>query len=563
MNQGVHIKTHIKNDVTNDWLLIKEFIIFKKEDISKVYLPNLTELIEDGIISYCTFDDNTWVGEDEFEIKSTLNFPLELHPDFNIALKCYAILKLSKQYTTIGNVRNAINYISNALLSCNMLNPDYLETFQDEIKFWNVTQLRNHVFLKEFLRFFPTENSSMYYEVLDSISCPQAKPRNLPCYRSIITFDYIIKDFMNSYSIEKINKFYPIIIWWELTKIIPMRPIEVAILRRNCLSINKETNEKFISIERRKSKGGKIKYKRIKILTKIKIEDDLYNLINNYIKFSSNTAKGDFIFSNETYKSIMSKVTRNSKIDFMGMYSFRRLLDKFFNEIIANDYGYEVISKQEYSFEIPDNQIEKIQLGDTRHIAFCSMMLQGFNPLTIAQIGGHYTLTEQMSYYSHLDTFVSSYTYVMSKNLQNKISSKINISKSTNMLVSKEKIIQRELLKDKFYLLRKVRGGRCCSDNFPYECNCNGHIYCDFFIPDETLTKELLNKELYNVENEISLKIKYIKSLSKYLVGSTHADSVMEELKINCNALGTLMNQSAILNSYKLNEMEDYNESCR
>lgn len=50
------------------------------------------------------------------------------------------------------------------------------------------------------------------------------------------------------------------------------------------------------------------------------------------------------------------------------------------------------------------------------------MMLQGVNPIYIAQLAGHHSLNIQMGYYSHLETFTTAKTYMlkqlMTKNSQ-------------------------------------------------------------------------------------------------------------------------------------------------
>lgn len=43
------------------------------------------------------------------------------------------------------------------------------------------------------------------------------------------------------------------------------------------------------------------------------------------------------------------------------------------------------------------------------------MRLQGFNPLTIARIGGHKNLNTQQHYYNHLKEYADSYVYALTK----------------------------------------------------------------------------------------------------------------------------------------------------
>lgn len=554
MNNGIKIKKYIEKKDTNDVLVINEFLKYDGADIDTKYIPNFLSLIEDAILEPVDFNYNTWYGFDEFEVKTYLKFTFELNQKINNILKYYIIIKLSENYTTLLYASKVLTYITEILKETNFLNKDNIESFRESIKFWNVSKKSNVGMIKEFLKFYSFKNGEEYYQILDKISTPQKTPRTIPCYKSIITFDYIIQDFISNVSIEQKNRFYPILIWWELTKIIPMRPIELGILKKDCLFIRDGMH--YIKIERRKKKKGRVNYKTIKVLTEIKITPELYSFIDYYVQFTSKISTGEFLFSNSVYKLTNSKTYKESEIDFIGMATLRELLLSFFNDIVHEKYGYEVIQKEDTSIEIHDSQIEKIQLGDTRHIAFCSMMLQGFNPLTIAQIGGHYTLTEQLGYCNHLDSFVQSYTFVMTKSLRNKINQKMSKAMPANYTISKQKIVERVLLKDDFFNFRKVKGGRCKSENFPYECQ-DTHLFCDFFIPDETLTPEILNQELSNIDSEIDLKIKYIKSLSVNLIGFKAATMIEQQLKTNTNSLNALMKQKAMLESYKLNIMED------
>lgn len=558
MEQGVKIKRYIENENSNHVLVVKEIVTFSSNDIDTKYRSYFDDLIDEGILLNCEFNDSIWHGVDEFENNIFLRFSFELQPDINTALKCYALIKICEQYSSLGNTYKAINFISDILTDTNFLNIEYLETFKESVKFWIPSFKSNSVYAKEFLRFYLIENAEEYYSVLSTIKIQKSGSRTLPSYKSIITFDFLIQDFINNCNNDIKLKFLPIIIWWELTKVIPMRPIELGILKRDCLGINTEGN-KIIKIERRKKKSGKILYKQLKILTELAIPNHVYDLINEYLLFSNSISDSIFLFSNEAYKTTVKRSYRVSEIDFIGMTAFRELLNTFFIEVVESIYGYTTIPKSEFENELSDNEIEKINLGDTRHIAFCNMMLQGFNPLTIAQIGGHYTLTEQTSYYGHLDNFIDSYTFVLTKNLRNKINQRVNNTTSINDICTKDKLIKRTFLGDNFYTLRKLKGGRCCSENFPYECNFSGHIYCEHFIPDETLTLEIIKEQLNPVENEINNKVNYLKKLSSDLISYKGGHKLEEEIKTVTNKLNTLLKQKSILTAYKLN-MEEYNE---
>ena len=84
-----------------------------------------------------------------------------------------------------------------------------------------------------------------------------------------------------------------------------------------------------------------------------------------------------------------------------------------------------------------NNRIEKMQLGDTRHISITSMMLQGLSPYTIAQLAGHAQIREQIGYYSHMDTYIEANTYHLSRELAKKyIATRVGKCKHCNKEVT-------------------------------------------------------------------------------------------------------------------------------
>ena len=68
---------------------------------------------------------------------------------------------------------------------------------------------------------------------------------------------------------------------------------------------------------------------------------------------------------------------------------------------------------------IGTNDIELLQPGDTRHLAFCSMMLQGFNPLTIARYGRTSNIyMHKIIILNHLSEFCDAQTLMLTNYLK-------------------------------------------------------------------------------------------------------------------------------------------------
>ena len=193
-----------------------------------------------------------------------------------------------------------------------------------------------------------------------------------------------------------------------------------------------------------------------------------------------------------------------------------------------------------------DEELPYIYYGDTRHLAIMNMMLQGINPIYIAQLAGHHTLDAQVGYYSHLETFSTAKSYVLSQfmkkeNLLKRPSSDVNMG---------EKIIEKELLGADYYALPKVaRGqGRCSSKNIPYECNHRSCLFCKYFFP-ENISEEQLT--YYKEENDKNTA--FVKKTLQSLFGQI---TMRDDVKIKQNALqlSVLLNQKIMIDSYLYRE---------
>ena len=124
----------------------------------------------------------------------------------------------------------------------------------------------------------------------------KSKPRILPSNKEIFNFDFIIKDFFYNYSKEKEEEcierkiYKPLLIWWKLGNVIPLRVSELCRkMPRECIYKDKEDGRYFLKLNRVKVKVENRMVSRssrpsIPLLTEIEITEDIYNLIDEYIK---------------------------------------------------------------------------------------------------------------------------------------------------------------------------------------------------------------------------------------------------------------------------------------
>ena len=235
--------------------------------------------------------------------------------------------------------------------------------------------------------------------------------RTLPSNRDIELFQYYLHHFKeNEKDTDLYNLFYPLIIWWELSIVIPIRPSEITyMMERNC--IFESNNIYYIKIHRIKS--NLIKKYDIPVMKKICISRELYDLIDKYINLVSYDNKSETLFSIKFLKECFLNVKAKYKDFTFNIQTFTRYYDDYTKfegvdlyQLLDMFYDYYIGTRKNTSLKI-----ERLRVGDTRHIAFSSLLLQGINPIDIAMIGGHTSLMSLDSYVNHVELYIDSEIY--------------------------------------------------------------------------------------------------------------------------------------------------------
>ena len=88
--------------------------------------------------------------------------------------------------------------------------------------------------------------------------------------------------------------------------------------------------------------------------------------------------------------------------DYFTNTNLSNLIDSFYEMVIKDIYSVQIVEKDTETESIYGSVIkEKLDVGDTRHIAFTSLLLQGVSPIEIAMLGGHTSLDSQDHYQGH------------------------------------------------------------------------------------------------------------------------------------------------------------------
>jgi hypothetical protein len=256
--------------------------------------------------------------------------------------------------------------------------------------------------------------------------------RKLPKSRDIFTFHhYLNRFFVEETNVHIINFFMPLLMWWKITNVIPMRPSEFTYkLKRNCLS--SLDGEYYLHIGRVKvsSANAERKEGHIPLLHKIKITKEIFELVSRYIEITSFDANTKTLISYEASQKfrrefLKSKKMGTSELKLRHYTQTKKYNDTYTREDLVDliNNFYDVVIEGKYQ----DNSTEKrIAPGDTRHLAFMSLLLQGISPIEIAMLGGHTTLDAQFYYTGHVEYYIDSeiLNYISNLNIDGTLMSK-------------------------------------------------------------------------------------------------------------------------------------------
>lgn len=466
-------------------------------DLTDKDLRRLWELYKDNIEGQ--FNENKWIIPSNLKDTSRHIFFPEDRKMAKI-FKSFYLVRLSQGVLPITEASRMCEVI-HFLQDTNYLSDDMLQFVEDA----PYEYINNALFQSELLMFldFASIEKPQYRLLIKALSY-SSKSRIIPSFTSVLKFDNVIKRYIQEKGDKKL--FDAVILWWELTKVLPIRPIEFFTLKKDCLV--KQGDEYFIKIKRAKLTYWHSETPQVPLLDKLKVSKHIYDLFFDFMQKQSKILESnEYIFNTDWYKQFVlnSRLVRDGFVGHQEMYS---IFNKFYDEIVANKFKYLVVEKKN-CIELADNEIEKIQYGDTRHLAFINMILQGISPYTIAQIGGHTRINQQITYYTHLEPYLSSKAYCLSRNI---IDGFADISYGFGYTAKKKtSIIKSTIQKDKLGDFQKIEGGYCTSSNIPYDCHYDECVFCPHSIITDEVDYISRNKE--KLKNQLITDIEYLKEI--------------------------------------------------
>ncbi len=525
---------------------------------------------------HVNFNDNKWIFKDKFN-RSDVGFSYEEIVDslrFNesknkeqllIAAKCWIVIKLNEN--SLGVSQAKLLTLVTAFITTKGLRDksELLEMIRDsslirrntknEYKVQKVSDNVMYNFITDLVEFLEFYNRDEFVNFINDLCQYKSKTklekkyRKLPSFKDILT----IKQCLDSWYEEAVKnksdellKFFPLVLWWNLTTIIPMRIIEFCHIKRNCFSLN---NDNY-SITFPRMKYDRIGTNRTEIVyDTLPIPKDLYDLFQNYIVLSEKFGLSNYLISHKVYHHHFgyNKETYDEDSQF-NYYDLNNTIASFFKEIVHEKYkininfinkhyrsNYSTRSKEALISDSAIGSIETmINAGDLRHIAIINMMMQGYDKVEIQRLAGHFTEGIQYSYFNHMENWMDIEIQKMEKEFSHYKPINSNSTTYENEMLSlhpkahdffehqsKKNYINGSISIEDQEDYIKLDLGSCMDKSMPcpsFNWKHRGCYFCEhWFISNEEIEEKrnYIASDLNLMYEETRGKIKFIQSLFK------------------------------------------------
>lgn len=486
------------------------------------------------------FQSDKWIfynvvsGHDEifdfanFEVALTFVNHIEIGLLKNVA-KCWVLHRLVNDELSPTTVTTYFNYLSETIILTQAFREDQVDIlyeFIQTLKLADGPKRQRVITIINFLSYFnyldiDFEYTQKMYKLLNTLKVVK-KSRLIPSGKDILRFSKILEDFFEKS--DKTSKsyihFFPLLLWWKITTVIPLRPFEFCDIGKDCLDYNND-NKCYLLLPRLKGPHKKTKNRnRKQIVDRILLPNYIESIIKEYLEiiepFEDNDRKT--LISRLVYEKTLIKTAstynRKRANDRFLTPDLSILINRFYNEIVDKNYGLKSIKLppigRKAKEEKKDIQYDLISVRaiDSRHIAFINMLAQGWAKPEIARFGGHLVLETQETYQNHREYWIEEETQkMMSKfrlgckrdtsirendndNENDKTSDSISFSMRLDAAF-KKKFILRPPATD---TNKKLLLGYCTDPLQDCKTDC---IYCDFWritqVEFDEKTQELRN----------------------------------------------------------------------
>lgn len=562
------------NKIDDVGLITKNQILYSRI-YENDYIEDFNKLKQKGIIgSSSCFYDEKWIckiGGEEFYINFTIDelFFIKISSlrnikinfkDFNLAFRKFIIEKI--KVLSKGRLASLSTLLRNIIEKTLFFEQQKVKNIVPFIQ-TNFFSVNN---VLEFFDFFTDfKIPDIYFDIIDETEVNNSnKSRLLPNFESVFDFIDIINHFKNKANKEDLIEYFPILIWWNISSIIPLRPSELLKIRYNCLENDGE--KYYINLRRTISKGSKVNKKgglNIDDLykdDKIEMSQECYDLIEKYreyVRLYCPDDKKEFLFSKKMYKISIPETKQRQKINknIITSIELKNLLNKFYIEIVQNKYGRQIIERNETNHKnnmSDETFIERMTPYDSRHIAIINLILMGNEHQTVMRMADHSRIETTLGYYNHIEEYSNAYSISYAKYLLAKKSKRSLETDAFSGFNTNSAVANWNKISNKKNEYKEVNGGQCSyhlNDFIPCFAVEGVHSKCSYFV---STNNESLIDDINKITEELNSEIKTLKEIvfnSEGLINFTERYSVItESIRNNMNTKAEMI--------YKLNDIE-------
>ncbi|HDR4715851.1 TPA: site-specific integrase [Bacillus cereus] len=522
---------------------LKRSVIEAKEIVQKLVEENRWlrgEFEEDyWEVSKVLYSDNSNIYN--FNKFDSAQFNHKLPQEFKTIIKCW-IVNLIDQYKEIA--AQCLIHLANGFEVTKGFQTTEIQALVDYIEYGENSHNYRRNIVKSLCNFFDyadLELAEDYLPVLVDLKnkMPRQKSniRELPPSQYVLSFSYylekrfdtLMENFIDKENFDKeLLMVYPLAIWWRLTTIIPMRSSEFALIERDCLT--EEEGKYYLQLPRTKQTS-----RRIQIMDKVLIDNEMCQLINHYIDLTNQYGKTDTLIS---YRSIISAENSSRGYFQKNTNQFKR---KNLVSLISRFYK---TMEQVYDFKVePEYQLRP---NDTRHLAFMSLMMQGYSPVEIARLGGHKTIQTQLHYSNHKEYWVDCEVFKLMKKVK-------NTSLSTESVGTIPDEVKLKAYGDEGTYKQKMKIGFCKDEE--QKCESKRCYFCSHWgitLEEYMEKKETIQEEILGMKNNVNEMVAVLQNLNKQFLQdelSRRNPEILTKIKTKANAIQSDIYKMALLGS--------------
>lgn len=385
--------------------------------------------VEKEVLIESTFEDNNWTIFDQYNKvhldfiidelaykRSTIFSRIKLN-DFHLYLKMFTVgLFGNKVVLTIQSFIRELKEV--------------IYTF-DGKRINSSLKLKDASIIRDFLEMIDLQYTPEYEflivelesNIISQMNVSTPNRRQLSSFQSYFKFTDILDDFWASSLTDEERIFYfPVYLWWNITSILPLRPREFLLTPRDCF---RDKNNKNIMTFRKTTLKGSKKKVNYSIdedyeLFSYEVGDVLGNQIRKYIRLTEGIEQNSIntLFRADLHYNYFGKTKRYDSRLF-SYTNMRYCLKRFYSEIIQEKYKIRLVNKKnidndsnnEDLYSIDHDEIEFINIGDTRHIAMINIIASGGTPTTAMLLAGHSNIDISSHYFANISTLLECRTY--------------------------------------------------------------------------------------------------------------------------------------------------------